>query len=278
MAVISVASTAELSAALSSAQGGDRIELAGGDYGSVFIQDTAFSSDVTIVSADLDNLAVFDELLVQDSTHIVFESILFDYVAEDGDRSFTKPFWIRSSTNITIRNSVFDGSEVPSSSGSGEFGLGYGLYITDSETIVIESNEFFNFTRGIVSRVVDDLVIRANDMHSFSSDGINLNSVDGALVEGNWIHDFKVDPSGGAHADMIQIRTTTGEISSRNIVIRDNFFDAGTGTQTQTIFGNPGDEPFQNILIEVFKETFDIQIKGFFDYLDLAQRGIRPAQ
>ena len=50
--IISVANTAELYAALSSAQGGERIELAGGDYGSLSFRGMTFPSDVTITSAD----------------------------------------------------------------------------------------------------------------------------------------------------------------------------------------------------------------------------------
>ncbi len=141
MAVISVASTAELYAALSSAEGGERIELAGGDYGSLNISGVTFPSDVTIVSADPANPAIVSDLIVSNSSHLVFDSILFDFVAGAGDSENVKPFYVYNSAYITIRNSVFDGDEVPSTTGgSGDFGTGYGLWVQGSDNVVVENN------------------------------------------------------------------------------------------------------------------------------------------
>ena len=236
MADIIVASATELYAALSSAEGGDRIVLAGGDYGSLDIREVTFSSDVTIVSADPDDPAIVRELYVSGATHLVFDGILFDYVNAPEDRYWVKPFQVLDSAYITIRNSVFDGDEVPSDSGSGEYGTGTGLFVRWSNNVTIENNEFFDFNRAVYVESSSDIVLRANDVHTVSSDGFNFASVDGVLIEGNWLHDFKVDPTGGAHADMIQFWTTLISPASKNIVIRDNFLDAGIGSETQSIF------------------------------------------
>ena len=63
-----VANATELYDALSSAEGGDRIVLAGGDYGSLDFRGVTFSSDVTIVSADPDDPAIVRELYVRDAS------------------------------------------------------------------------------------------------------------------------------------------------------------------------------------------------------------------
>ena len=251
---------AELSAALSSAEGGDRIVLAGGDYGSLDIRGVTFSSDVTIVSADPANPAIVRELDIRDSSHLVFDGILFDYVAGPDATDWSRPFSVEDSAYITIRNSVFDGDEVPSETGSGDFGTGYGLRVKGSDNIVVENNEFFEFYRAIVIGASTNITVSANDIHTIASDGINFVSTDGLLIEGNWLHDFKVDPTGGAHADMIQSWTSLGKMTSKNVTIRDNFLDAGTGSATQSIFirnevvdqglGSFEDYAYQNILIE----------------------------
>ena len=255
--IINVTNTTELYAALSSAQGGERIELAGGDYGSLDIRGMTFPSDVTIVSADPENPAIVSALTVRDASHLVFDGILFDYVAGPDATDWSKPFYVENSAYITIRNSVFDGDEVPSETGSGDFGTAYGLYITGSDNVVVENNEFFEFNRGLVVYSSTNLTVSANDIHTLSSDGMNFVSVDGVLIEGNWIHDFKVDPTSGAHPDMIQFWTVSGEMASQNVIIRDNFLDAGDGDYTQSIFMGTGlvggsyeDDVWKNILIE----------------------------
>ena len=241
---------AELYAALSSAQGGERIELAGGDYGSLDIRGVTFPSDVTIVSADPENPAVIRGVYLRDSSHLVFDGILFDYVAEPGDAPWVKPFIVRDSTFITIRNSVFDGAEVPSATGIGEYGTGFGLRVQGSDNITVENNEFFEFYKAFVALLSSNITVNANDVHTISGDIFNFVSVDGLLVEGNWLHDFKIDPTSGNHPDMIQLWTSPGEEPVQNVIIRGNFLDAGTGNWTQSIFmANPG-EPFLNILIE----------------------------
>ena len=100
---------------------------------------------MTIVSADPANPAIVSDLIVRDSSHLVFDSILFDYINAPEDPGWIRPFQVLDSSYITIRNSVFDGDEVPSETGSGEYGTGGGLSIQRSDFVVIESNEVFDF-------------------------------------------------------------------------------------------------------------------------------------
>ena len=194
------------------------------------------------------------------SSHLVCDGILFDYVAGPHATDWSRPFSVDNSSYITIRNSVFDGDEVLSASGSGEYGTAYGLWVGYSDFVVIENNEFFEFYRALVVSHSTNTTVLANDIHTIASDGINFISVDGLLIEGNWFHDFNVDATGGAHADMIQSWTTVGEPTSKNVTIRGNFLDAGTGDWTQSIFirnevldqgrGSLANTAYQNTLIE----------------------------
>ena len=222
---------ATFDAALASAQGGDRIELAPGNYGDVDIVGN-FAADVTIVSADPLSPAVFSGMDLVGS-HIVLDAIRFDYQPSNPSAEFqsVSPFDIDNSSFITIRNSVFAGGAVI----DGQYGAGQGLVVRNSDHIVIEYNEFSYWYKALGIHSVTDAVVRGNDMHSLNNDGIIMSGVDGLLIEGNWIHDFFTAPGQG-HNDMIQMNSYVGAPTSQNIIIRDNFLDAGDGRSTQSIF------------------------------------------
>jgi len=239
--IISVTNAAGLFAALSSAQGGDRIELAGGDYGLLDITGVTFPSDVTIVSADPGDPAIFRDLNVSNASHLVFDGIVFS--GGGGE--------ILNSSYINVRNSVFAGNNDANGSG-----IGFGLRVSISDHIVVENNEIFHWSKAATFSGSSDVVVRSNDVHSVSNDAFNFVSVNGVLVEGNWIHDFQPSPTG--HNDMIQFWNVLNAAPSQNITIRGNFFDSGTGNTVQTIFMNSdinttatfAEEAYRNILIE----------------------------
>ena len=73
MTIFNVGSASELYDALSKANGGDEIRLAGGDYGELELGSSAqFSSEVTITSADPDNPVTTTSLFFGMSTLIFF--------------------------------------------------------------------------------------------------------------------------------------------------------------------------------------------------------------
>src|SRR6056297_3212701 len=120
--IFSVSNSEELMNALGSATGGDTIELAGGEYGALTLNhqtdfDFTYDSAVTIVSADTENPAAFASMNMVGASNIVFNAIQFDYTYQAGDALWEKPFSISDSSNITIKNSVFDG-DVASGTGT----------------------------------------------------------------------------------------------------------------------------------------------------------------
>ncbi|MBA2918557.1 hypothetical protein GON01_06160, partial [Sphingomonas sp. MAH-20] len=70
MTIFNVASSAELSAALASAAGGDRIVVADGSYGRVSIANRSFDSTVTITAANPGAGAHFDGLTITGSKNV----------------------------------------------------------------------------------------------------------------------------------------------------------------------------------------------------------------
>ena len=83
--VFSVSTADELRSALNSAQGGDTIELAGGDYGKLDLQTSQtfgvkaiYDSPVTITSSDPNNPASFSGMDLRQVQNLTFDSVVFD--------------------------------------------------------------------------------------------------------------------------------------------------------------------------------------------------------
>jgi parallel beta-helix repeat protein len=263
--VFTVGSKAELLQALSQASGGDTISLNGGNYGDVFLQDTAstdltFSSAVTIRSADPGNPAVFTGMDVRGATNLTFDGVVFDYVFESGDPIFLSPFVFSNTTDLTIRNSTFDGDLAQDVSAMDDgFGYGVGLSVRASSGVTLDGNTFFDFHRGLGVSESSDITVSNNDIHSMRSDGMNFVEVTDIVIEENYLHDFRASLDSSDHRDMIQFWTTGADTPSTNITIRGNILDIGEGDFTQSIFmrnervdqGLAGSELFyRNVLIE----------------------------
>ncbi len=263
--VIFVHTAEDLAAALEQATGGEIIALAPGDYGSLDLNDARapyvhYADTVTITSADPENPASFSNVSLRGVENLQFDTVVFDYAFEPGDPNHLKPFSIEDSSNIAIRNSVFDG-DVAHGNGPAEDGYGtaIGLFVTNSDGVTVDNNEFFEFHRGAVFDYSENLKVLNNDVHAMSSDGFNFAAVSDVLIEGNTLHDFAKPPESDAHKDMIQFWTSGTSQPSTDIIIRGNFLYIGEGDPTQSIFmrnglvdmGLAGEEMFyRDVLIE----------------------------
>lgn len=262
---ITVSTSAQLYQALANATGGEVIQLAAGDYGTLSLSpyssfNVDFPSNVTITSADPLHPASFSGLDLRSVSNLTLDGVVCDYTFKTGDRDYSTPFIISEGENITVRNCTFDGDVAsgltPEDNG---FGTGIGLSIRDTNHITLEGNEISNFSRGIGISGSTDVIVSGNDLHSIRSDGMNFAQVQGVLIEDNYIHDFRASPTSGDHCDMIQFWTVGTTKPTTDVIIRGNVLDIGEGTWTQSIFmrnelvdaGQAGTEMFyRNITIE----------------------------
>jgi PKD repeat protein len=251
--------------AMSQAKPGDTIQLLGGNYGAVVLKNIpdsrhTFASNLNIVSADLENPAIFTGLQVSGAQDLTFDGIVFDYQFASGDEGWNSPFAFYGATGLTIRNSIFDGDLAQNVSAEEDgFGFGVGAVVRGSSDVVFENNEMFDFWKGIKVLESTNVVISGNDIHSMRMDGINFAEVDNILIEDNYIHDFNRTTLSWDHSDFIQTWTANSERPSTDIVIRKNTLDIGDGDATQSIFlgntlvdrGEAGEEMyFRNVTIE----------------------------
>lgn len=246
---ITVTSAAELNQALSQAKGGETILLAAGDYGALNLS-ANYASTVTIKSADANAPATITTMNVNNASNIAFEDLNFDYTFNGEAKSY-RPFSIVNSSNITIDNSTFSGDVATGVSSTADgYGWGQGLFVYRSDNINVTNNEFHDWLKGMYVGISADVTVSGNNLHSISEDGMFYENIQGAVIEGNYIHDFERNPNSTGHGDFIQFSRLTG-ISS-DIVIRDNVLDMGSGDWAQSIFMGNGKivQPYQNVLIE----------------------------
>ena len=263
MTTITVSTAAELEDALRKATGGETILLESGDYGLLKIGEwtsvpAQYASAVRIASADAENPASFSEMDLRDVGNLAFENIAFDYDFAEGDSHAARPFKVSSSTGVTFNSCTFDGDRAAHEDFS-IAGTGITLTVRDSQDVRIEDSTFDTFYKGVAISESKDVVLAGNDIFGMRSDGVNVTSTSGLLVEGNHFHDFHEAVGSPDHRDFLQFWTRGSEAPTTDVVIRGNLFDVGEGSWTQSIFmrnervdkGEAGSEMFyRNILIE----------------------------
>ena len=230
MATISVSNPSELGAALGSADAGDTIRLAGGDYGTLSLNAARmprlkFADTVTIASADPNRPAVFDKLDLQGIRNVTLDGLDFEWSAENG----WSPFRISGVSDVDIRNARFDGE--PASG----YGRGTGLLTRNSTDVTIEKSEFVGFLRGMEFFNMEDLEVLQNNVHGFTGDGMTFAQVRGGRIAGNHIHDTNPNPASGFHMDGIQFWTVQTKLPTAGVTIQGNLIEPGDG-RTQGIF------------------------------------------
>ncbi|HEY0276328.1 MAG TPA: right-handed parallel beta-helix repeat-containing protein, partial [Paenirhodobacter sp.] len=196
-----------------------------------------FPNPVTILSADPAHPARFTALAVINTGNIVLDGLYIDYSFRTGDQGWQKNSELRGVTDVTLRNTVFDG-DVARGLSINDDGYGYlvALGIRDSRNVTVANNRIFRFAGGIQTGHSQNVTIRGNDISGLRIDGMQFTNVQDILIEGNYVHDFRAPPTTWDHRDMIQFWTARTDTPSARITIRSNVLFAGGGDFTQSIF------------------------------------------
>lgn len=240
MTTFKVGSTSELLKILSTSRDGDVIQLAAGNYGQVLLKGIHVPGNVTITSADPQNIAVLNGLKVYNSSGLSFTNLEFSNVVD----GLHNAFQILGSSNIVLDHLNVHG---PNNMGSGmEVAL---MMVRSSTNVTVSNSEFSSGWHGLSMLNNTGLTVADNYFHNIRTDGVRGGGNSDLLITRNMFTDFH--PATDDHPDAIQLWTTHTSTSATNITISDNLVVRGQGEPTQGIFMRDisGSVPFQNVTI-----------------------------
>jgi hypothetical protein len=249
VAVVTVDSAASLIAAMNVAQGGDIILLAPGTYSNLgFKAPPAYSSAVTLTSADPANMAVITDFTLARMSNLTFSKVELatlshpDKMIPGGSNYWA--FKILKSTDIHFSQVKFHGS-LDGDSGNDV----QGLQIRDSKNVSITNSEFQQLERALVVSQTYNVKITGNKSFDLRSDGFDFAEVGHVSIIGNTFRNFRA--AVGDHPDAIQFWTTGTKTASHDIEIAGNVIARGDGGWTQGIFlrDQIGTLPYERVKI-----------------------------
>jgi Ca2+-binding RTX toxin-like protein len=262
MSTVTVSSAAELQSALSSAQAGDTISLAAGNYGDLSVYGKNFTSDVTITSQSA-GAAVFQSLKLDNSSHIHLDGLTVNYVATASTVTWSPAVEFNASNNITFTHSTVLGANAVSGvaqsatatdSTGNVIGLatGRGILVGVSNNVVIDDVDVSHFHKGIVIATSDYVTVSHSDVHDTRTTPIVAGGGNHITIDSNHLYDvnpWRFGPSGD-HADYLALWTNAGQSSpSTDIKVTNNLMEQGAGQPVLGMWLQGGDAGYTNIQI-----------------------------
>lgn len=232
--VFTVSNVAELNDAIRAAEGGDTIKLEAGEYGELNINSKHFDGDgLTITSEDSDNFAVFDQILLYRAENIHFDQIEIDYDPMETE-GYKVGFRAAEGEDISITNSVLSGGPDLDRPNPDYVNspVGIGVQIQRVDNVVIDNNDISDFHVGIGFAYIDGLQVNNNHISDMRTSPLTGGATSNAEITGNHFESSHPVALGGSgdHGDMVHFYPLTHQDGPmENIVIRDNFFEQGTG-------------------------------------------------
>jgi hypothetical protein len=240
---IIVKNQTELNAAIKSAKGGDTILLAAGTYTSISMSNVNAASEITIKSQDANNRAVVGAVSVSTSSNITLKDFnVIRQTTPTTDREIANR--IASSSNITIDGVTFSGG-----TGDPSNAMGIGLSIRGGTNNKLINSSIDHFVIGFAGQNVDGLLVQGNYIHDNRMDHTNFAEMTNVTINDNKFE--ALYPINGEHPDAIQFFTNTMSKGNTNVTISNNVVLQGDGRATQGIF--MGEEtmkmPYTNVKI-----------------------------
>lgn len=246
-----VSNAKQLQAAFDKAEGGDTIEMAGGEYGALDLNRFHYDSELTIKSADPNDKATFTQIKVYDGSNFTFDSVNIIMEADENSTVSTPLFQVWNTENVILRNSYIEG-DLPvngddpdvapterTNAGIDGLPIGKGVIINFSDNVVIENTEMTNLMAGTQISNVDGVKFLNNYIHDLRVGPFSGLAVQNVEIIGNHYSTPNPWKLGGAgdHGNLIHYYTSPNQTeASSNIIIKDNFWEQGT-TSESALFG-----------------------------------------
>ena len=220
---VTVASAAELNAALKSATSGQVILLAPGEYGSVSIGKAQFDQPVTVRSADRAKPATISHLRLRDCRNVVFDGLVLMRGKQVADNSYYALVDAGGLDHVTFGHCRFVGATISQGNQAG-YGSGFGIKTRGQcKGLVIRRCVMTNLNKALSTGGTEGLRIEQNVIHDYRQDAFYVSGRDMVIAD-NLVLDprpYSLPRGKGDHPDFLQ------GYALRDVVIRDNFFRGG---------------------------------------------------
>lgn len=240
MATIIVKDTIGLTTALKSAQAGDTIKLAAGDYSSFTLNGIKFGGvGVTITSLDTNNDARLTAFELRGCEGITFRDL---ELAADPTKA--NPYQVLDSARINLDKLFVHGSLDGDAQNDPA-----GILIRGSNNVTVTKSQFEQLEFGITHADSRNITIDGNKFTGIQEDGVRGGGTSQIKILNNVFSNF--DPVDGDHPDAIQFWTRNTTTSATDITVSGNLILRGEGEATQGVFfrDQVGDLPFKNVVI-----------------------------
>ena len=255
MTTITVSNASQLQAAFAAAQDGDRIELTGGNYGSVTLAGRSFSKGITVASADPADQAVLEDMKISKVTGLTLADIEIDGTQLGPNGTQMTRLFVRDSQNLTLTGLTVEGHIPTAAQGVDPnaasttrlqpitgYGYDLGLRLLGCSNVTVNKSDFADLKIAVAMSQSSGITFADLDIHDVR-EGVDMNDVRGVTIEQSHFHDFKpwLGPSSsvGDHPDMIQFWGDNSTFGVHDLTIRDNLFQqTADNPWTQTIFGS----------------------------------------
>ena len=241
MATIIVKDTTGLTTALKSAQAGDTIKLAAGDYSAFSLNGVKFGgAGVTITSLDPAKEASLNGFELRGCEGLNFQALELKVA-----QAQVNPYQVIESSRIALNNVNVHGSLDGDAQNDGG-----GILIRLSRDVTVTNSEFHQLEYGIAHVDSKGVTINANKFTEIQEDGVRGGGTSNIKVTNNTFSNF--DPVDGDHPDAIQFWTKGTLAQATDITVSGNLILRGEGAATQGIFfrDQVGTMPFKNVLVQ----------------------------
>ncbi|QWC56592.1 hypothetical protein F7D01_05335 [Erythrobacter sp. 3-20A1M] len=234
-----VSSVAQLERAVASATPGSVIRISSGRYPAVSLKDIRKNGNVTIMSADPANPAIFSRLSLRDVSGLTLSHLS---IIPDEGVSERYALLALNCQDVEFRNLTFRGAGDRINRS-----IGPAVMLRSSSNIRFLRSNFAFFRHGLAMLDLKNLIIAQNEFDNLQTDAIRGGGVSDAIIENNVMTGYHPAPKD--HPDGIQLWSTHQDEPGRNIVIRDNLVVRGEGGPTQGVFIRDTKKkmPFENV-------------------------------
>ena len=214
--------------------GGERNELAPGDYDDVSILQLNFPDTVVTVSSNVDDPAVFSTPKINQRRNVTVDGVFANFISDKIQLTSIEG-------GPAVNGAPFDAEQLDSTGNVIGPPTACSFGLSQSSNITIENCETFDFFAGANFSDIDGITITNNDIHDLRRSPISGGNAENILIEENVMY------NGDAQA--IRLNQTTNGVIRNNTLVSTS--DSPNKAPSINVCSNVIDTAIENNIVRV---------------------------